>query len=136
MELRTGESYPCLGGRCPHNVPLYREVCMDGNVPERDDIAPFHLRVRLTKDLREACCRLTNHGELLEDGGFMEFTRRERRDIRSFQDSSLGGALTQRAPTHAPGIDGRSQRVFPKEYEEAMFRSSSFLSEGIFTCPC
>ena len=58
---------------------------MDGNVPERDDIASFHLRVRLTKDLREACCRLTNHGELLEGGGLMLFAGKERRSIHPFQ---------------------------------------------------
>ncbi|MGQ4810366.1 hypothetical protein NKDENANG_03824 [Candidatus Entotheonellaceae bacterium PAL068K] len=39
-------------GRCPHTVPLYRGVCMHGNVTERNNIAPFHLRVRLTKGLR------------------------------------------------------------------------------------
>ena len=74
-----------IGGRCPHNIPLHRKVCMDGNVPERDDIAPFYLRVRLTKCLREAGSRLTNHGELLEGGGLMEFAGQERRGIHPFQ---------------------------------------------------
>jgi hypothetical protein len=43
-----------IGGCCPHNVPLHRKVCMDGNIAERDTIAPFYLAVRVAKCLRKA----------------------------------------------------------------------------------
>src|SRR5438132_13291085 len=58
---------------------------MDGNIAERDDIAPFHVRVRLTKGLREAGSRFTNHGELLERRGLMEFAGQKGRGIHACQ---------------------------------------------------
>ena len=39
---------------------------MDGDIAESDDITPFTLRVCLTKCLRKAYYRFTNHGELLK----------------------------------------------------------------------
>ena len=51
LEDLTPKHRDILGSRCPHNIPLHRKVGMDGNVTERNNIAPFHLGVRLTKGL-------------------------------------------------------------------------------------
>ena len=85
LQHPTPKHRDIIGGRCPDNVPLYRKVCMNGDIAECRNIAPFHLRVRLTKGLRKTSRRFTNDGQLLEGGGLMEFARQERRGIQTCQ---------------------------------------------------
>ena len=61
------------------------KVRMNGNITESDDIAPFNLRVCVTKGLGEACCRFTNDSELLEYGSLMEFAGQESCSIQACQ---------------------------------------------------
>ena len=74
----TPKYWDIIVGRCPHNIPLHRKVRMDSNVTECNNIAPFHLRVRLSKGVWETGYRFTNHRQLLEGGGLMEFAHQER----------------------------------------------------------
>ena len=55
---------------------------MDGDVTERDNITPLHLRVRITKSVRNTRCRFTNHGELLKSCGLMQFADEKLRGIQ------------------------------------------------------
>lgn len=68
-----------------NNIPLDRKVCMDSYVAERDYIAPFYLRVRVAKFLREVGSGFSNHSQLVEGSGLMQFAGHESRGIHSFQ---------------------------------------------------
>ena len=71
-----------VGGR-PHNIPLYREVCVDSDIAERYDIAPFHFRVCFTKFQRETRGGLAEHRKFLENRCLMKLARQEGRGVQT-----------------------------------------------------
>ncbi len=76
MEAQLGNVVRCGS---PEDLPVQVEVGVYNPVPHAHDLPPGHFRMPLAEFRCELMNRLTDHRQVVEDGGLQDFVRKELR---------------------------------------------------------